>query len=63
MKNKTKVILIAIILVVLLLAWAPWITNEYALNKVKANSNFMSQHSPGIDNSEIWYVSFFGFVI
>ena len=34
MKNKTKIILAIIILVLILLAWAPWITDSYAINKV-----------------------------
>ena len=34
MKKNTKIIAIAFLLALFLLAWAPWITNEYAINKV-----------------------------
>ena len=53
MENKTKAITIVAILLIVVLAWAPWISDEYVLNKVKANSNFKSQHPSGIENSEI----------
>jgi len=53
MKIKTRIILIIVILAILLLAWAPWITDEYAINKVRKNSNFISQHPSGIQDFEI----------
>lgn len=34
MKNKIKNILIFVIIVLFLLLWAPWITNDYAIDKV-----------------------------
>lgn len=34
MKRKTKIFLTIVILVLILLAWTPWITNKYAINKV-----------------------------
>lgn len=34
MKKRSKIILVITILVISLLAWAPWITNDYAINKV-----------------------------
>lgn len=53
MKTNIKSILVIGIILILLLAWAPWITKEYALNKVKSNSNFMNQHPNGIQDFEI----------
>lgn len=53
MKARTKVILVIGIFLILLLAWAPWITNEYAINKVRSNPNFISQHQSGIQDFEI----------
>ena|SRR3989344_1888390 len=34
MKKHTKIILVISILLIIVLAWAPWITDEYAKNKV-----------------------------
>ena len=34
MKRNTKIIIIAVLLALFLLAWTPWITEEYAINKV-----------------------------
>jgi len=34
MKKGVKTIILTIILILLLLVWAPWITNDYAINKV-----------------------------
>ena len=34
MKRKNKIILSIIILVLILLAWAPWITDDYAIKKI-----------------------------
>lgn len=53
METKTKLILAIGIILLLLLAWAPWITKEYALNKVRSNSNFINQHPDGIQDFEI----------
>ena len=52
--NRPIVLIIMItILILSLIIWAPWITNEYALNKVKINNNFIKQHPEGIKDSEI----------
>lgn len=55
MKTRFKIILIVAFFVILILGWAPWITDEFALNKVKSNPNFIKQHSPygGIKDQEI----------
>lgn len=55
MESRNKKILFIIILIISLLAWAPWITDDYVLKKVKINSNFIRQHTPygGIQDSEI----------
>ncbi len=42
MKTKIKIILIVVALVVILLAWAPWITDKYALNIVR---NYIQNHA------------------
>lgn len=34
MKKKNKIILLISSLILILLAWAPWISNNYAINKV-----------------------------
>lgn len=34
MKIKTKIMVPLAIVILFLLAWAPWITNDYAINKV-----------------------------
>ena len=34
MKTTSKIVIIAVVAVVVLLVWAPWITNDYAVNKV-----------------------------
>ena len=34
MKKGVKTIILTIILILLLLVWAPWITSDYAINKV-----------------------------
>ena len=39
MKNKTKFILVITILLLILLAWAPWISDDYAINKVTEKLN------------------------
>lgn len=34
MKTKTKVVILIVVVIFFLLFWAPWITNDYAINKV-----------------------------
>lgn len=34
MRNKTKNIILLVILIILVLAWAPWVTDNYAIDKV-----------------------------
>ena len=54
MKKQTKIILVIVILVASLFAQAPWITDEYAINKVKANTNFIKQHAGYEGIEDIW---------
>lgn len=53
--NGRKIILIIVLVVFLLLIWAPWITVDYAKAKVRTYDNFIRQHAPygSIPNSEI----------
>jgi len=55
MKRNTKIILILAIVLLLLLAWAPWITDDYARNKVMLDSQFIKIHGlgSGQENPEI----------
>ncbi|MCD4756284.1 hypothetical protein K8R20_01565 [bacterium] len=48
MKTKLKIFLLSTI--ILILAIAPWITEEYAIKRVKTYSNFQYQHR--LDNCE-----------
>ncbi|MCD4811579.1 hypothetical protein K8R14_03180 [bacterium] len=48
MKTKLKIIIVSIILFIL--AIAPWITDEYAVSKVKTYPNFQYQHR--LDNKD-----------
>ena len=34
MKTRIKIVIIVISLILLILAWAPWVTSEYAVSKV-----------------------------
>jgi hypothetical protein len=58
--TKRKTIMITVLLIISLLAWAPWITEEYAKNKFMLDSCFIQSHGPGSgqENPEIhvnWY--------
>jgi len=65
MKRQTKIILIVCLLVLFLLAWAPWITDEYAKNKFVLDACFIEAHAPGSrqENPEIgvMWLPFFRF--
>ena len=39
MKKKNKIILLISSLILILLAWAPWISDDYAINKVTEKLN------------------------
>ncbi len=51
-----------VVAIAVVLAWAPWITEEYARNKVMSDSDFVRQHGPGSgqENPEI-HVNWFPF--
>ena len=53
MKKNTKIILILSILTLLLLSWAPWITEKHAIEKVKTYSNFQEQHKIDLDDENL----------
>lgn len=45
--TKTKLAVVAAIAILLLLAWAPWLTDENVKEMVRSNKMFMLQHGPG----------------
>ena len=70
MKSKNRIALIITLLVVLLLAWAPWITDNYAISKVveklggpDARFNYLGQEMAVKDvPTEVHWLPFCRFV-
>lgn len=48
MKNSTKTTLTLLSLILLILAWSPWITEDLAISKIKSYPNFQEQHEADI---------------
>ena len=46
MKAKTKATFIIVVLSLVLLAWAPWLSEDYVRTKIKSNNDFIQKHDP-----------------
>lgn len=44
MKQKTKSFIPILSTILILLAWSPWLTDDYIKSKVKEDENFIRQH-------------------